>query len=89
MKYTCEYCGYVYDTEEECKTCEEFHTEPAAIHAGIFKPMVQTDNKYLDRVVLRMKDDVLAQYAFEGIIDQNIPVVDPHHVENHDTEGEQ
>ena len=77
MKYTCEYCGYPYDTEEECKKCEQFHIEPLGIQAGAFKPMAQTSNRYLDRVVLRMSDETLVQYTYDQVVDPNIQI-DPH-----------
>ena len=30
-KYICEYCGNKYETEDECKTCEQGHAMPTTI----------------------------------------------------------
>lgn len=89
MQYKCEYCGGSYNTAEECKKCEEFHVQPDGLHAGTFKPVTQTDNKYLDRIVILMKDGVLAQYAFEGIIDQSLHVDQNPDLKDNGTEDKQ
>lgn len=71
MKYSCEFCGTPYDTEEECKKCEAFHVEPSGVEACIFRPIGESDNRYIDGIVLKMKDGKAVLYKFDSIIENN------------------
>lgn len=75
--YCCDLCGEAYESEEECKKCEAFHIEPKMIEAGRFVPITKSDMPYIDRVIVRMQDDSLVQYAFEKILDKDNVKISP------------
>lgn len=56
VKYACETCGKIWNTEEEATTCQETHKPVVSVMECRFKRKADPD-KYPNSIVCKMADD--------------------------------
>ena len=69
-QFYCEKCGAAYDTQAECKACEEFHIEAAGIPFLAFKPKAEAVVPYPEMIIVEMKDGKKAGFTFAQMLEE-------------------
>ena len=68
-KFECGYCHELFDSEEECKTCESHHHMPKRMVSVSFSgktPMNESyDAPYPLSIIIRMDDDKEIAYSID------------------------
>ncbi len=52
VQYQCEYCGTCYDTEEDAKRCEKWHTKVTVVENALYNQ----GSRYPERIGVRFDD---------------------------------
>lgn len=72
--YVCEICETEYETEAECRKCEEFHKKPVSIVSAGYLPYTHPTNAYPTNLVVEMEDGVrrvyVSSYHNRGAVDE-------------------
>ncbi len=57
--YKCEYCGTWYDTEEDAKKCEKWHTKVTIVENAVYNQ----SSRYPTRIGVRFDDGEYLVYG--------------------------
>lgn len=69
IKYRCEICGTIYDTQEACAECEGFHVIPSLIDTCVFHPITsKPEFKFPVKINVTMADNSVLEYYFKRIL---------------------